>query len=359
MAFDLYVKVNDKHILYIRQGEMLEEERLEKIKHSEGQRFYITKEALKSYKNYVGDLLEDTLQVELRPSPGEKPREPKDFDYQDTVPRTPKKTGASEVNVKLSPAMRAVLAQAAEEGPTEKLSRQAHIVQNVAKTAVDVVHKLMEDPESLTSYQIANKAAQGIVHALEQSPEMIGELVKYQPDEQHPLITHSKNVACLSVALGMRVGLQRGDLIDLAQASLIHDIGLMKIDQYEDMFSRPRPELTEEQSKLYHDHGKISFSLAEDKDFISANVKELVKYHEENLSGTGPCHHSDLNVNQQVLSLVNRFDKILIEQHCSLKAAFQYLAINEIGNYDLKLIETLKKLIPMDMMNQKAEGWGL
>lgn len=362
MAFDLFVKVNDKYLLYIRQGDGLEEGRLEKLKKFEGQRLYIQKSSINQFKNYVGDLIEETLEISLPKTQESGPQD--DARFFETTPareqkRPQKSASSSSVNVKLSPAMKAVLAQSKEETPEQKLTRQAQVIQSVARTSIDVLNRILEDPDSLVGYQIAAKAGQGIVAALRQSPQMIGELYQHLNDDLQPLVCHSKNVACLSVSLGLRSGLAVNELEELATAGLMHDIGLMKIEQAEDLFTRAKSEMTIEEAGAYDKHGELGHQLSENKNFIPEKVKDLIRLHEENLSGTGPYRQKNLDIGQQILSLVNRFDKIIVEQRLSFKMAFQYLALNEIGNYDLKLIEQLKKAIPANKMDVTPEGWSL
>jgi len=234
------------------------------------------------------------------------------------------------------------------------LKRQADILNSVAQTAIDVLNKIISDPDSVVAYQIASKAAKGIVIALDQSPDMIHELFSKHDLESSPLICHSKNVACLSVALGIKQGLKREELHHLATAALVHDIGLLKIENGEELFTQKRSELDETSQKQYLTHSDLGHLLSEDKNFIPETIKNLIKYHEENLSGLGPHKLMHLDMPTQILSLVNRFDKTLIEQQCSIKEAFQHLTLNEIGNFDLKLLETFKKTL-----HKNNDNWSL
>jgi HD-GYP domain-containing protein (c-di-GMP phosphodiesterase class II) len=362
IAFDLYLKINNKYLLFIRQGDGLESERLDKLKRFEGTRLYIEKTSINQLKTYVGDLLEVTLGVNLE----EDKTQTINIGHQNSDRQffeSPAKKKSSQnqktnTDVKLSPQMRAMLARIKEETPQQTMKRQADILTSVAQTAIDVLNKIIADPDSVVAYQIASKAAKGIVLALEQSPDMIHELFTKHDLESSPLICHSKNVACLCVALGIKQGLKRDELYQLATAALVHDIGLLKIENGEKIFTQRKSDLDEPTQKQYLTHSDLGHHLSEDKNFIPENVKKLIKYHEENLSGLGPHKLMQLDMPTQILSLVNRFDKTLIEQQCSIKEAFQHLTLNEIGNFDLKLLEALKKTLQNDKL-QINETWSL
>lgn len=363
IAFDLYVKINKKYLLYIRQGDGLESERLDKLKRFEGNRLYIEKAAINELKKYMGELLEVTLGVdldgpEMTINLGAKDNTQDRQFFQTQNKKNNQASNKTNTDVKLSPHMKAMLARMKDETPQQKITRQADILKSVAQTAIDVLNKIIADPESAIAYQIAAKAAKGIVIALDQSPDMIHELFTKHDLDSSPLISHSKNVACLSVALGLKEGLNFEELHQLATAALVHDIGLLKIEEGEAYFLQKRDEFDEETQKIYLKHSDLGHELSEGKEFIPQSIKNLIKYHEENLSGLGPHKLMQLDVPTQILSLVNRFDKTLIEQQCTIKEAFQHITLNEIGNFDLKLIETFKKTLQKDKP-QARDSWSL
>lgn len=365
MAFDLYVKINEKYILYIRQGDGLENDRLEKLKSFEGQRLYILKNAMLQFNKYVDDLLEATFDTSFK-GEADAGGDLRFFDKQDeqaiktTIKADQKKTKkspnhqATNTNVKLSAQMRSLLAQSQEETPDERLKRQARVLESVAQTAIDVLNKIIQDPESAQAYQTATKASKGIIHALNTSPQMIHKLYTPHNGELPPLITHSKNVACLATSMALKSQLPAQELHDLCTAALMHDIGLLKLEDWEERFLENSQERDREQQKTYDQHSQIGFALSDDKSFIPEAVKTLIRDHEENLSGTGPHKLTQLSISSQILALVNRFDKIVLEQGLIPKEAIQYLTLNEIGNYDLKLIELLKKTLTIEKV---PEGW--
>src|SRR4051812_35738788 len=66
-TFDLFLKINDQNILFLRAGDKLDGEKIKKLTNKDsGQHFWVKEEDRKAYKTYVheqmisGDL--DTLQ---------------------------------------------------------------------------------------------------------------------------------------------------------------------------------------------------------------------------------------------------------------------------------------------------------
>jgi HD-GYP domain-containing protein (c-di-GMP phosphodiesterase class II) len=234
-----------------------------------------------------------------------------------------------------------------QENAEQKLQRQVEVVNSVAKTAIDVINRILKDPDSLVAYQVLQKSALSLKQALEKGPQYFSKLFYTEVSEEMPLIAHSKNVAVLAVRLGMTQKLSSEQLNNLAIAAMIHDIGLTQIPKEQnpiEMFLTTKDNLSSEQRKLHLAHVKESVNLIEDKDFIPKAIIDLIENHEENLSGQGPLEKTQLPIEQQILSLTNRFEKCMRIKKISPNKAIQELAINELGNYDLQLIESLKKM---------------
>lgn len=353
-SFNLYVKVNQKYLLYLRHGDSLESERLQKLREYKGERFFINKSDLPAFKNFIGELLDETLETDSLSDDAEKKEEEDTayFDFKDIDQAPPKKeasTSKSKSKVKLSAQIKSMMAHQnrQQEGAEQKLQRQAEVVNSVAKTAIDVINRILKDPDSFVAYQVLQKSAKGLKAALGKGPRFFYKLYHMEASEETPLLNHTKNVAVLAVRLGMLHKLPDDQLEDLAIAAMIHDIGLIQIaDEHNpiQLFLTPKNELAPEQKKIYDSHIKKSIQVIEEKEFIPKSILTLVENHEENLSGFGPLGKTKLPLEQQILCLTNRYEEFMREQKLGPKKAIQELAINEVGNYDLKLIESLKKM---------------
>lgn len=59
-TFDIYVLINQKHVLYLRAGDRLDPIKLEKLKASNSDVFYIEEKDRQNFKNYVHDQVNDS-----------------------------------------------------------------------------------------------------------------------------------------------------------------------------------------------------------------------------------------------------------------------------------------------------------
>ncbi len=97
--------------------------------------------------------------------------------------------------------------------------------------------------------------------------------------------SHSFEVALLSVMIGMRFHYDRPDLENLAQASLLHDLGKSSWTPAERII-HPLDRSTELQKK-YLLHPKMGSDIVMDDDSLPLSVSVAIYQHHENFDGTG------------------------------------------------------------------------
>jgi HD-GYP domain-containing protein (c-di-GMP phosphodiesterase class II) len=89
--------------------------------------------------------------------------------------------------------------------------------------------------------------------------------------------------------------------------------------------------------------------MLQDRPYVNAQILELVINHEEVLSGTGPNKKKKLSKLEEVLSIVNNYDKRTIVTKLSPAQTIKEMMIDELGNYNLDLINKFKEVL-------KSEG---
>lgn len=374
LQFDVYVRVNKKYILYVRSGDVIEKNRLEKFQKVQGDRLFMNKADIPVLRDFVGILLDETLETKLTYAEDKGPyvqnglasdeadeqnqiaTQEEYFYFSDEKPKSSKKKNSGKSKVKLSAQIQAMINDIQPvETPEQKIQRQVEILNSVAKTSIDIVNKILKDPDSLPAYQVVQKAARGLRDCVERGPTFFQKLFLFNDNSSSGLIEHSKNVALLSLQLGVMNRLNRDQLDDLAIAALLHDIGHTKNhdEMAEDneasqgqieLFDRGLSHCDEQERATYFKHVEYSSKLVSDKPFIKKTIIDLIESHEERLSGSGPMALVSLDLSQQILSLANCFEKMMREKKQSVKQAIHELAINEIGNFDLKLIDQMKKI---------------
>ncbi|MGB3368160.1 MAG: HD-GYP domain-containing protein [Acidaminobacteraceae bacterium] len=95
---------------------------------------------------------------------------------------------------------------------------------------------------------------------------------------------HSVNVAVLAVLLGIELGLNEDKLVDLAIASLLHDIGLKNTS---DEILLKKSELTEEEFNEVKKHPLDGYEHFKDNVDMSSHIRMAVLTHHEWLDGSG------------------------------------------------------------------------
>ena len=157
--------------------------------------------------------------------------------------------------------------------------------------------------------------------------------------------THSKKTAQLCVLIGFKLGLKTQQLKDLEYIGLYHDIGKIKIDA--SILSNPG-DLTEREYGIVKLHSLYSVSLIEAQ---SAQVREAILYHHENLDGTGyyGLIDKDLSIYQRIIHVADVYEA-LTAKRCYKEAwtkedAYQYMIENSGTKFDQKIVKILKDII--------------
>lgn len=95
---------------------------------------------------------------------------------------------------------------------------------------------------------------------------------------------HSVNVAVISCIIGISFEMPAERLLHLVSAALLHDLGKMTISP--DIINKPS-RLTAEEFQEIKKHPSISYELISQRWDISAQVKNAVLFHHENVDGSG------------------------------------------------------------------------
>ncbi len=107
---------------------------------------------------------------------------------------------------------------------------------------------------------------------------------------------HSVNVAVLSGVMGLAMGMSDNQIMELVLAGLLHDLGKMTID--DEILNKPG-RLTPEEYQIMKGHAVRSYEMICNQPDIPSEVKYAVRYHHENVDGSG--YPEGLDGNQQTL----------------------------------------------------------
>ncbi|MDH4468700.1 MAG: HD domain-containing protein [Bacteriovoracaceae bacterium] len=295
-VFDLYLKMKDKYVLYIKRGDDIRTVRLSKLKENKVRQMFIPEEQELEYQNYLDQSLTEAAH-----------------------------------NVMMS----------SEE--------KAHAANGYSTQAAD---EIQQDPGSKKSYVKAEKAAKGIVEILTNNNDVLKTIFKNNlPDGQEGnselMIKHSVNVATLAVKFGEISKFKKSVLENFGMAGLFHDVGLTRlgIKAVELMF-KPYENFGPDDWAIYKAHPREATSILQDKEYVSKEVLDLIKQHEEKKSGDGfPEKITKLSIEQQSFNLCCHYSRQVVCLKITPAEVLKNLMLNDIGNYELKTLNLFKEML--------------
>lgn len=290
LTFDLYIFFKEQYLCYAKNGEQLSEEKYQKLKAQQIAKFFITEKDEVNYQKFLDALLSETL-------------------------------NSSSISVE------------------EKIT----MAEGTCNSAVE---RMQKDPKSESAYRMTETAAKSLRQVIMQNPDALKQIFGKKVEKNDEIVKHSLNVCALSVKLATILGCTDSELDDLGTAALIHDIGITQMPKEAmELFYKPKKQLTNDDKKIYYNHCKDSLSLLKDRPYVNPTIIELVINHEEVLSGMGPNKKKKLSKLEEILSMVNCYDKRILTLKTPPAQTVKDMMIDELGNYNLAMLTEFKKVL--------------
>ena len=121
-----------------------------------------------------------------------------------------------------------------------------------------------------------------VLHAVTLSNPMVF-LLTLARERRPRLLTHSVTVALISIYLGIRLGLPKQKLIELASAGLFHDLAELRIDAR--LFEEGARPTAEERGQIYT-HPATSQRMLLNSSVYSLDIVNAVMRHHESIDGS-------------------------------------------------------------------------
>ncbi len=290
LNFDLYIYFKEQYICYAKRTEQLTEEKYGKLKTQKIAKFFITESDEVNYQNFLDALLAETL-----------------------------------------------------NNPNVDIEEKVNMVEGAANSAVE---RMQKDPGSESAYRMTESAAKSLRSVIKNNPEALKKIFGKKVDKNEEIIKHSLNVSALSVKLAEILKCSEQDLDDLGTAALIHDIGITQMNKTDiQLFYKPKKLLTSDDKRVYYLHTKDVATILQPKPYVNKTILDLVSNHEEVLSGSGPNKKKKLTKLEEILSMVNNYDKRTITNKTTPMQTLKDMMIDELGNYSLDLLNEFKKVL--------------
>lgn len=161
-------------------------------------------------------------------------------------------------------------------------------------------------------------------------------------------ISHGILVANLACALAKRLGMPDADVQELKIASIIHDIGKLKLSQY--LYGRNQHGLSIEEMKYMRMHSKISYDLLKKFNY-SDNIMEIVLRHHECYDGSGypdNLQGEQIPLGARILRVADEFAALISDR--PYRKAFDIdtavdVMIEGIKNLDMRIFIEFQRMI--------------
>lgn len=286
ISFDVYIRVGEKFILYCREGDSFEGQRLRRLKEKNLKELFVTKDQEVPYRLYLEE------NVEIAYSSG-KPLE-----------------------------VRVEIIQGYNQSLAESMIKDFKPeVYNEAKSSCRRLNQfLMEDQRALPLFIALENENKDIAH-------------------------HGVTVSTLAIYLAHALGMAERPLELLALGCFIHDIG--HEDSNVD-FRQPIEDIPADQLKLYKKHPLIGAEKVAALEPLDALVRSIILQHEEHADASGfpkKLAADEMDPLVLVAGLANAFDRLITFEGLKPKEALKSLLIKKLGAYPLDHFQTLQDLL--------------
>ncbi len=288
--FDVFIKINDKFILYLRKGDSFEGTRLTRLREKKLKKMFILPETEDSYRKYLIYNMDMAYN-----SSSKKPLE-----------------------------LRTQVAQGFQQS---------------------IAEELLENPADAKFYEEAKSVSSRFAEFLIKEPESLKFLLEIENLDQN-IAHHGVTVASYAVRLAHQVGIKsEKDLQLLTVGCLLHDLehGHTPVP-----LSKTLKEMTEEELKTYKKHPTAGAHRLGDKNFFDRIVIDIIAQHEEFIDGNGfpqGLRESGINPLAVIVGSANKLDRKISFEKIPRKDAGRQLMLNCLGQYPLDHLKILSELV--------------
>ncbi len=289
IGFDTYVKINDKHILYLRQGDSFEGPRLKKLKEKKLRQMFIAKDEEEKYLRYLKTNIDSAY----------------------------------------------------DAASTKDITNRAEIIQGAQQSNIESV---FENPQDANNYNKTKEDARKYVQFILNTTDAASALLNIENTDQN-VAHHGVSVSTLAVALTKRLGQvdeKKNQL--MALGALLHDYGhnLHPVD-----LGMPVASMTPENFAIWKNHPRLGAENVRNTKHFDPQVLNIILQHEEKCNGSGPMGLIEKNQDAlaTIVSSANTVDRLLSFEKIPKADIPKKLTIDYMGCHPLNHIQHLNEII--------------
>jgi putative nucleotidyltransferase with HDIG domain len=290
ISFNVYFKLGEKMILYLREGDSFEGVRLNRLKDKKLKKLYILDEDESKYRDYLQRNIES----------------------------------AYDNNSKKDMEIRASIVQASQQANAEEV---------------------MENPANVESYNIAKEASSQYVQFIMTNDSAFKALMAIENLDQD-VAHHGVTVATLSVALAHKLGMndsKQNQLLTLG--ALLHDLG------HQGSSVPPPchlPSLSPEELVIYKKHPEVGMLKVQQQKHFDPVVVNIIMKHEECIDGSGYPSGLEQNAQDdliQIVSTCNALDRLMTFENIPKTELTKKMTLDRVGKHPLNYIQLLSEIL--------------
>lgn len=223
-TFDTYILINGRYVLYLRAGDALDNEKIEKLSETGSDVFYVSDNDRQAYKNYVH----------------------------------------SEVTSSILP-------------PAEK-------AQILRESSMALVEELYENPDVYQALDESKEVVKNFIDFMKNEPDGMANLIGLSSHDFYTY-NHSLDVCIYGLGLGQAAGYKDDkELMELGRGALFHDIGKRHVSA--DIICK-KGGLNEVEWAQMKNHPLFGLQILNDYPEATESMKACVFEHHENHTGNG------------------------------------------------------------------------
>ena len=287
VPFDIYLRLNDRHVHYLHAGDTLSEEKLTKFEKKAPGQFYINAAFKQDYKNYVHDrMTDDRLQ-----------------------------------------------------------SHEKALI--LRESSMALVEELYENPDVNAALEGSQEVIQDFIEFMKHEPESMSHLISLSSHDFYTY-NHSLDVSIYSLGLGQAIGYSPTELQELGEGSLLHDIGKRNVPVSIITKDGPLDDVEWAQMKKHPEYGLMILTEHGASDAVKACCFE---HHESCLGNGYPqqLEADEIHPMARIIALTDTYDALTTQRSYNTpmtpRAALDFMNTKLAGRYDPDLLKAMYSVL--------------
>jgi len=290
IEFDAFVKINEKHILFLRKGDSFEGGRLTRLKEKKLKKMFILQDDETNYRKYLDRNIENAFD----PNSG------------------------------------------------KSIEIRSEIVQGATQARSEDV---MENPDNVEMYNDAKAGAMKFVEFLNREGKALTQILHMENMDQN-IAHHGVTVSSIAISMAAKLGIKDPKQTQLLSlGALLHDFEHFHTPMN---IARPLEAFTPDELKLYKQHPLNGSRRLQDKKHFDQVILNIISQHEEFVDGRGfpqGLAENKLDPLAIVVASANKLDRLLSFEKVPRAEIPKQLMVKYMGCHPLEHLKIMSEII--------------